>query len=399
MAKAGAFVLTVLVAISLAAAVSSTAQAAPAHVGSYRPAEGVLFNVPYGHGRQKHRINNRIDNAISTTPKGATVMISMYSLSRPKTTRAIVQAFRRGVNVKVVVNDHQGTGAMRRLQRVLGTNTKSKSYIKVCDAGCRGTVPGSLHAKFVLFSRVASVKHVVMVTSGNLTYNGGAYQWNDLVTLVGRQRLYKEFAIVFNQLARDRGMKNPYRRYVEGPLSVEFFPNKVGATYDPIAKALQPVRCRGAKGGAGRRGRTVIRVAMWTWRGDRGARLARQLRALDNRGCFVEVVVGAPSTRVLRELRRKGRHHGIHVRDSRLQRHRDYGWKASHQKYVLISGHYGRDRSHWRVLTGSMNITPSSLRRGDEVVLQMADRALYRRYSQDNFQLMWDQYTKPMPNY
>ncbi len=46
---------------------------------------------------------------------------------------------------------------------------------------------------------------------------------------------------------------------------------------------------------------------------------------------------------------------------------------------MLINGHYGRDRSAWRVHTGSQN-WGKSLRAGDENTLNIASRRAYREY-------------------
>ena len=390
-----AVALAAVMLVTLAPSVTSAAVAPPA---TYSPSNGVWFNNPFGRPIAKHTLNNRMDRAINSTRAGATVRISMYSFSRHRTAKAIIAAYRRGVNVRVLLNDHQMTPAMQRLIRVLGTNVKKPSFIHVCKDGCRVRPKGNNHAKFLTFTDVNGVPNVTMVTSGNLTINGGAVQWNDLMIITRRQDTHDAFAAVFDQMSADKRVVDSYRFVKTGPYQLEFFPISKGSSLDPYLRDLNKVRCRGVAPGAGRGGRTVVRVVMWTWAGKRGMAIAKKLRSLDNAGCHVEVIVGAPSAGPLRELRRPGRFGGVAIRDSRRDYSEDYGFKGAHQKYILIDGRYGNDPRHRRVITGSMNMTGGALTHGDEVMVQVPSRRYWRQYTA-NFNLIWRNWARPLSHY
>ena len=362
---------------------------------SFVPRAGALFNNPFGRPTVKHRISKRIETAINATPTGETIRLAMYSFSRPQSLKAILAAHSRGVNMQVVLNDHDLTDEIVRLQRVLGVDQSKQSFVTVCNGGCRLGTRGNQHMKFVAFSKTGGVPNVLMVTSGNLTGAGGAWQWNDMLTITGRPTLYKNFTEVFDELARDRRVAKPYRYVSDGRYAAEFFPAANTKSNDPIWRELSRVKCRGATGGTGIGGRTVIQATSWTWRGTRGMYLAKRLRELDNKGCIVQVVVGAPSSTVLRELRRMGPYGGIQVRDSRRDYREDgYGGepsftKGSHMKYLLINGVYGRDTSHKTVVTGSLNWTDGAIASGDEVVVQHTSAATHSAYVA-NFKTMFN---------
>ncbi len=343
---------------------------------AYVPAPGALFNDPIGSGPAKHRINETIDDAIDAAPKGSTIRIGQFSFTRMQTARKLIRAHRRGVDVRILVNDHQYTPAMDRVIKALGSNHKKRSYFIVCRAGCRGK-GGDMHSKFLTFSNLGGRSNVVMVGSGNLTWHGGAWQWNDHVTIVGKRKLYRTFVQVFDQMARDKPVAAPYQVVTQGRFTAHFFPKFAGKKGDPIYKELNKVRCTGA-GKAGRGGKTVVRIAMWSWKGDRGMYIARKLRSMDNAGCHVEVIVGGGSKQVNRFLRNSG----IAFWDSRADRDSngelDLG---AHQKYVLISGNYGTNRSAKVVFTGSQNFTPASLLRNDEVLLKINKRTYFRQFN------------------
>ena len=218
--------------------------------------------------------------------------------------------------------------------------------------------------------------------------------------------LYKNFTEIFDELAQDKPLPTPTATYPTGPYTAEFFPVANTKANDPIWRELSRVKCWGVTGGAGIGGRTVIQSTAWTWRGARGMYLAERLRELDNQGCIIQVVVGAPNRYVLRELRRLGPYGGVEVRDSRqdFQEEGYYGepsfTKGTHMKYLLINGVYGNDTSHKRVLTGSLNWTDGAVAAGDEVVLQHESPATHAAYV-TNFRTMFDSrtYTTVLRNY
>jgi hypothetical protein len=200
--------------------------------------------------------------------------------------------------------------------------------------------------------------------------------------MVGRTTFFNQFNKIFAELAADRKIRKPFRKYSSGRYTAWFFP-RPGSTRvnDPIWQALKAVRCRGATN-TGPKGRTVVRVKMFTWNGDRGMNLARKLYRLDQRGCDVEVLLGAPGAGVVKEVRRPGRNGGIEVWDTRKDRNGDGDLDLyTHMKVLTIKGHFEGRRNARAVFTGSANWTPQAFKRGDEILLRIDGRKAYNQYN------------------
>ncbi|MGH3470339.1 MAG: phospholipase D-like domain-containing protein, partial [Thermocrispum sp.] len=351
---------------------------------AFSPRPGPTFNNPYGTIDQKYVIQRRVNQAIDSTPRGGAIRIAVWAISLSSSANKLVRAHRRGVDVRVIVQrDRSKTPQFRQLQRVLGTNARNRSFAITCGGGCRVARGGSMHAKFFLFSRVGRSQRVVMVSSANLTHGGARRGWNDAFTAAGNYRLYGAHRIVFEEMAKNRGVAKPYRVTTSHRYRAFFFPRPGDGTRetDTVYEALRRVRCWGVRGGAGYAGRTVIRVSMFHWAGQRGMYLARRLRALDAAGCIVQVIYGAPSHAVARELRKPGRYGGVAVWDSRYDLTGDgKPDKYVHHKYMLVSGSFAGDRSAWHVWTGSHNWTPSALRRNDETILKVSGQRPHDHY-------------------
>jgi phosphatidylserine/phosphatidylglycerophosphate/cardiolipin synthase-like enzyme len=359
---------------------------------------GAVFGNPFGKTAAQYVISNKVNNAIDHAPRGSTILIATYSLDLDSSTNKLIRAHRRGVNVRVVANDHWISPQIRRLKRTLGRTTARRSFMITCKGGCRTTRNADQHSKFYAFSRTGRARNVVMVSSTNLTHNGARKGWNDMFTIVGKPAAYRGYNRIFNEMARDRPPARSYQVQSVGRYRSYFYPRPGSRqSTDTMFQALSNVRCGGANGGAGDNGRTVVRVAMFHWAGSRGLYLARKLLALDNAGCIVKVIYGAPGAAVVEELRRHTRHGGIDLYDSRYDLDGDgIPDRYVHFKYMLISGNYAGDRSSWFVWTGSANWIRYALRYGDEVVLRVNGRAAHRRYAV-NFNHVRDTRTRPVP--
>jgi hypothetical protein len=235
------------------------------------------------------------------------------------------------------------------------------------------------HSKFYLFSQTGTAGHVVMTSSSNLNREGAIRGWQDLYVVKGRPGMFGDFAGIHAEMAEDTsGDGDPFREFVRTPFTYRFFPTT--GDRDPRLEDLSRVRCRGATGGAGRNGRTALNIAMFAWGGERGKLLAERLVELDNHGCDVSVIYGAPRKEVTDILKRSARRGGIKLWDSRFDHNRDGVVDVRvHQKYTLISGVYAGDTSSWRVHAGSLN-WQGALNRGDDFSINIARRAAYRQY-------------------
>jgi hypothetical protein len=259
-----------------------------------------------------------------------------------------------------------------RGRRVLGG--PDRSYVKFCHKSCRnGGKPN--HTKYFTFTRTGSTRNVVMVSSSNLNKGGAAKGFNDLYVMKRKPKLLRDFARVHAEMRQDTAHDGDgFLQFHRGNVSARFYPKKNGP--DPVMNDLRRVRCRGSA----HRNRTAIHISMFRWNSDRGNTIARRLVKLDRRGCAVSVIYGAPGRKIRKTLVKSARRGGIALWDSRV----DYDGDKSvdlrvHHKYMLINGAYGRDRSAWRVHTGSQN-WGRSLRAGDENTLNIDSRRAYRQY-------------------
>ena len=338
----------------------------------------VDFNDPTGSHREQFSLVRRIDAAIRSARPGSVVRLAAYSLGMPPTATALLDAHRRGVQVRVVVDDHAGGWpSVRRLRHALGEDPSADSYVAVCRMSCRGG-RGNQHAKLLTVSSSDRGDGLVLVGSVNLTGYSAQRQWNDLYT-VADPAVHDQLARFFDELALDR----PQGRLRLPPTKDGFttdvspYPD-VPQDRDPLRRRLQKVHCTGTALTAGRDGRTVVRIMMHAWNGERGVMLARQVARLQRHGCDVKVLYGVGMGRQVAQILRRA---GVPTRDS-LQE----GTRV-HEKVMVLSGRYGRRTDANYVWTGSHNWSDRSLR-NDELMLRVGGRDLVDDYLA-NFRRIW----------
>jgi phosphatidylserine/phosphatidylglycerophosphate/cardiolipin synthase-like enzyme len=361
----------------------------------WMPAPGVAFNDPIGSDDGKDRLLRRIIEAVRHTHKGQTIRFAQYSFDRRTMADALIRAHRRGVNVQIIVNDNWTSAPTNRLKRVLGTNHHKDHFVVICHGSCRGG-PGNLHLKVYSFTKTGGARDVIMTGSTNITNRAMSLQWNDMVTLRGKTKLFDTWVKVFNQLKKDKAVR---------PRWVYFRSDSTGATFyrtsgetaepkstttsrlptadeDPVLKRLKRIRCN-AKKGSGINGHTVIRITMYGWQDQRGKYLARRIAYLKRNGCDVEVILSVAGAGVKATLRRS------HV----PMRSADWDYNEegkvnfySHLKVLAVNGTFAHKRTH-TVWTGSENWSTMSFR-NDELTLQLNNTRIYRRY-RDQFNSMW----------
>ena len=330
----------------------------------------VDFNDPHGSRRQQFALVRRINRAIGQAEAGATLRMAAYSLAMPSTTAALVEAHRRGVQVRVVVDDHSAHwGSVRVLREELGRTTSADSFVRVCRMSCRGG-RGNQHAKFLTVSSSERGEGVVLVGSVNLTGYNAQRQWNDLFT-VADPAVHAQFAEAFDQMAADRPQGRLALPTTAGGFAADFSPYPgISSRQDPLLHRLRSVRCTGAALTAGHEGRTVVRILMHAWNGDRGIALARRVARLGRAGCDVKVLYGVGTGRQVKRILASA---DVPTRDSLHERRR------VHQKAMVLSGRIGGRTDANYVWTGSHNWSDRSLR-NDEVMLRVGGRDLVRDY-------------------
>ena len=122
---------------------------------SYTPKPGALFNKPTGTRAQQYRLFTHINRSINSSPRGSVIRIAVFSFSDLRTADNLIRAHRRGVDVKLVFDDHTVFDAERKLQRALGRNPRHRSFAILCEKSCRST-GGEMHSKVYLFGRAGA---------------------------------------------------------------------------------------------------------------------------------------------------------------------------------------------------------------------------------------------------
>ena len=402
-----------------------------------------IFNTPkpFGGKNANYRIVSRIERAIKATPgkvKGKprqAITIATYLMDHTPSVTALINACRRGVKVRVLLDVGIANRNSRRLIRTLnGDNVrdanhdgkpdrpptrgpcnrplrikqgpgaalgaqddgkmnlketfasvdanlddpvtwgKDGSYVKRCAPSCR-TNSGNMHTKMFLFSRTAGASNVVMVSSSNLNRGGATLGWNDMFVIKDRPRSYGEYVRVHRLMTGGVPAPTNVIEFVDGPYTHRFFPiRNAGRNKDPVLKDLNRIRCHGSLG------RTRINISMFFWKGARGDYITSKLFSLARHGCRVSIIYGAPSRDMADRLREAARRGLVDVYDSRWDFNDDgFNEVRTHCKYVLVRGSYKGKPKHV-VMTGSPNWVHGSLSKGDESSVNIELKAAYNAY-------------------
>lgn len=411
------------------------------------PRGGAVFNVPnpYGDDAANYRIVKKVEHAIrNTVPTRKhphpVIHVSTYLLDRPTSVKTLIAACRRGVQVRVILDEDIESRPSRKLITALNADNvrrrgqdpragrcnrplrsdhgglrvqpgadaedteldlftprqarrsveapkrnsftwgRDGSYVKRCEGSCRGK-GGNMHSKFYLFSNTKSSHHVVMVSSSNLNRGGAKLGWNDMYLVKRRKDLYRGFKAMHRLMTDDVRAGGDKVQINAGPFIARFFPMRnASKETDPTLRDLKKIRCRSALG------RTRVHISMFYWKGRRGSYLLDKVADLARNGCKVRIVYGAPSRLLAERMRNLARKHLINLWDSRWDYNEDgLSEVRTHQKYVLVKGTVGKNRRAYRVWTGSQNWVAGSLSRSDELTLNIGLRSAYESYRKN-----WD---------
>lgn len=403
---------------------------------AWEPAGGATFNVPapWGGYAARYRIITKIEDAIANTPRGETILITSYFLDRDITADRLINACKRGVSVRVVLDSGIKERPARRVIQALNADnvdgpkdkptagpcntalrnqTKAqaealrdpistnealesvtaemdtpiqwggdRSYVVQCRDACR-SAHGAMHSKFFAFSRTGTANNVVMVSSSNLNKGGAALGWNDMWTMVGRPQSYAKYQQQHLLMTQQKRAGRTRNEQVDGAFVSRFYPIiDAGKAQDPVLGDLNKIRCSSALG------RTQVHVSMFWWGGKRGDYLANKLISLGRAGCDVRVIVGAPTKAIITKLRTAARNRRIMLWDSRLNYRGDsLPDVRTHMKSVMVRGAFGGDNSAYWLTTGSANWTTGSLKFSDENTLNITMRRAYSAY-RDNWEVI-----------
>ena len=319
-----------------------------------------------------HSIEDRVVELLDQTPDDARVLAAFYTFSRERVAQAFIDAYERGVDVRIVLGNtntfDDGTpwDAVQLLDDELGDRlTICSEDEEHHEGGCMGD--NIHHNKFITFSELDDgSEDLVLQTSANLT-SAQLEQFNNMVLTRGDSDLYSAFVSYWNDLQPDV-TDLAYDRYEHGEQTkAYFFPHADG---DPILDVLDEVRCDVETD-------IYLAVAFFT---NARVPVAEQLRQLDDDGCNVFVVlrerpeVFSPGDEIIDELERGDINLGIFREDEEIQ---------LHSKYLAIDGGYGADDDSRVVWTGSHNYTWFALRNNDEVLLKIRDDDVFDAHRDD----------------
>ncbi len=364
----------------------------------WEPTVGVKFNNPFIDGPPRFNIEQDVIKAIRNTPKDAKIKISVYSFDRRNVAETLLAAHRRGVEIQILLNDHQVTKEQKMLKAALGASPRRKTFSYECQAACRGR-RDNLHSKFFLFSRTGGVDNVIMLGSANFTLNAAKWQWNDMLTLNDQPDLFKNFVLLFNDMRKDWARNRPYYYFCNQPLDEpcranqddklnRVFPRAASPRDDVAMNIMKPIQCVYSTE-QGDKQRTIVRLSMHTMQGDRGKWIATRLRQLWAEGCDIKVIYGLMGSGVKGRLgaptprgRIPMRSTGFSYDDDPLDVER-----YTHQKYFVVRGMYGGTVLN-RSWTGSSNWSSRGTY-GDEIMFNIDGKRFVNAYLK-NFALMFN---------
>lgn len=353
-----------ILALTLAAAglLVPTAVPAAATPDNFTPRPGATFNSPLGNKSTQRAIYRRIMRTINSTPRGEQINIFSWNFLTQEGTDALLRAQRRGVRVRLIMDDRNVTvidnppyrrlsSGLRRWNR--NHPRRPHSWARLCRNTCRGG-KGAAHSKFFMFSQAGRSPRVVMQGSANLTVASTTNQWNDIYTHTRNKAVWRFYSRIFEQAARDRKVRRPYATKNVKDFRLIAFPNRGRGAKDPVMQMLNRVACKGATNARG--GRTKIQIAPDVIRQKRGMRLAQKLRQLWNRGCRVRIGYTVVGIEIGRYLRSRGGRGPVPMKHLTQDRNGDGEFdNYFHMKSMVIRGNYGGNRGALVLLNGSAN--------------------------------------------
>jgi len=408
----------------------------------YQPSGAPTFNVPnpWGSRAENTRIVRKVEEAfrhVRRTERDPrpVILVTGYLFDRMTSADALINACRRGVSVRVIIDRDVVARPLRKLVTMLNADNvrdsdrdgiadndpragrcnrplppvheglrqraqgiplmtarqtrqslrqptgrevtwgADRSYVLKCSGACRGGPGANVHSKFYAMSSSGTARNVVMVSSSNLNGGGAKLGWNDLVVMKGRPQTFAFLVEVHQLMTAQRPAGRELLELVDGPYTTRIFPIRGGKESDPLLKDLRKIRCSSDLG------RTSLHIQQFWWNGYRGNYLWDKIRSLARNGCKVKIIIGAIDRGLGRRMRAARRAGLIEFWDSRIDTDDDgYVNTRTHMKSVAVRGTYGTNRRYHGVWTGTANWSDGSLNRGDENTLNIQSARLWRKY-------------------
>ncbi len=368
-----------MIAITGSAPARATAPSVPLAQQQWSAREGAIFNVPSGSRAEQDAIRDHVDELAADTPRGALIRLAMYEFTSQSFARTLVDAFRRGVDVRVVVDAaSRDSAAYKRLVAALGTNRDRSSWVVTCAKGCIGDT--IMHNKFYLYSRAGSAEQVVVQASANLTTTNRVNAWNNAFT-ISDAALYTSYGHYFDALSARRHRAGYYHVTHSGAVTAYTFPR--AARDDTLYDLLGHVDCEKP---------TAVHATTYSLT---RTLVARRLWTLAHMGCDVRIIYTNLGARARKILQRAGGPQLLNSHYTYVDRVTGKPVRAYvHSKYIAIDGTYaGKPRQ--LVITGSPNFTTPGLRDNDEAMLAIESIRIHAAY-EENFSDLWQAATARM---
>ena len=350
----------------------------PAQAKVYMPTAGATFNNPNGSRADPTVLMDQIIEATNNVPSGSIIRFVAYSFDYQPMANALLAAKKRGAQVRLLIDSHTETAQIRQLRSALGTGTSDGSYLRTCKYSCMANKSSFIHSKLYLFSRTGGATRVSMNSSANPAETGVSKSWNNTYTTVGDKAIYDANVDNFNDMLPDKTNTDYYHTVESPPLKEYFFP-RAGSTKksDTIYNILNDVGC--SKTGP----TSTVRLTTYFWTSAR-IYLAEKLSALKTAGCKVEVIYpdgpGSQDT-IYSQVTDELRSNAIDTWNTRPN-----NGLYVHNKVILIDGTYQGLAGQKLVYATSQNLTLTSLRESNEVMLRIPnDPRAYTAYF-NNFQ-------------
>jgi len=414
----------------------------PSAASGYDPGGGATFNVPnpWGSSAENTRIVRKVEEAFRHVRKTRRdphpiILVTGYLFDRQGSADALINACRRGVSVRVIIDRDVVARPLRKLVTALNADNvrdrnrdgvadndpragrcnralpadhgglrqrnegiplmtaeetrrsmtqptgrevtwgRDGSYVLKCSGSCRGDANANVHSKIYAMSNSGTADHVVMVSSSNLNGGGAKLGWNDLVVMKNRPKTFDFLVHVHWMMTAQKRAGRELLELKDGPYTTRVFPIEGGKDRDPLLRDLRRIKCSSAYG------RTSLHIQQFWWNGRRGNYLWDKIRSLARHGCTVKIIIGAIDRGLGRRMRDAERRGLIDFWDSRIDTDDDgYVNTRTHMKSIAVRGTYGTNRRYHGVWTGTANWSDGSLNRGDENTLNIRSASLWRRY-------------------
>lgn len=346
---------------------------------AFAPRSGPIFNDPESSHSRQYAIMQQIEDNIAAAPKGSVIRVAVYSMTLSDVGNALIAAHKRGVYVKVLMDQHAKNDLWKRLVAELGSKVSTKSassYAALCYGGCvahhysSGKPVSWLHTKYFLFS--GGGKPTVTLTSANPTATQAEVTWNNSYTVVGNSGLYNAYVKNFTDMSKGAAgthKANYYWTYGANPKSY-YWPKASGAS-DTIDGMLKLITCSKTYP-------SQVRVAMFQW-SDSRLTLAKRLASMASKGCKVTVIY--TKAQVSSGVRSTLANSKVDVRDTTHGTNSDgYAAHYTHNKYLLVNGRYDGVSGRQIVMTGSANYTANALYHNDESDIKFTSPSAYSAY-------------------